>query len=366
MINAYDLLHKFEAAVLKQEYQKVKKPSHWVVEAGGWANIYDDILGTDLDKQQAAIGEDRARFCDFAAACVYPETVKGAGSRLHVYFSDSSRTRRDVLVHVFKPLLADIFSFNVVFSIFDALGVRDDHEYLLQCFGEWTTTLPVKTFYEKGLLAPRSPMLRFLQEMVTRQLEQDMLSDGEVVLRPLHSFCSESTDLVRAFMLAVLCQEAVGKVSARKEKATYGKILRSRLTKDWDDMLRRLRLCMLVSFRLKNARLAAPISIHNVDDESAFSVYEWLALDELSMSHKQEEIVSLELACKMSSLAFDPSTSDGDGPSRFKMLRNSCLSAAIGEDERAEYLIDFEDEDRFGALLLFFRSHNEPRMLVAQ
>jgi hypothetical protein len=122
----------------------------------------------------------------------------------------------------------------------------------------------------------------------------------------------------------------------------------------------------LVSLRLFKEQLGTfAISVHNVDQPDVFSVYEWLARDELSMTHNHNEIVSLENACRMSGYAFHPSTSVGDDLIRVKMLQNACLSAAISEAERAEYLVDFDDDDRLGALLLFLSHHNNPSLLVA-
>jgi hypothetical protein len=108
-----------------------------------------------------------------------------------------------------------------------------------------------------------------------------------------------------------------------------------------------------------------PITVQYVDKGDIFSVYEWLAHDELAMSHTHKEIISLEEACKVSGLSFDPSTEQGDVTNRFEMLQNACISAALSEEERAEYLVDFDDDDKLGALLLFLRSHNEPKLLVA-
>lgn len=219
--------------------------------------------------------------------------------------------------------------------------------------------------YTKGIYSESPPMVRLLSDLVARQLASGPLADDEVALGVLCKFCEESSDLVRAFMLGALCLEAVSKASVQKEKWSYGKVQSTRMVNDWKSMLRKLRVCLLVSLRMHGTRLAAPVTVDNVNQADIFSVYEWLARDELSMSHTHEEIVSLEKACSMSSYSFDPSMPDGDGPSRFKMLQNSCLSAAISEEERAEYLVDFDDDDRFGALLLFLSNHNEPKILAA-
>jgi hypothetical protein len=135
----------------------------------------------------------------------------------------------------------------------------------------------------------------------------------------------------------------------------------------WDDLLRQLRVCLLVSLRLYGVQLGAcPLSVEAVENGDSFSVFEWLARDELSMSHKHDEIVTLENACRMSGHSFDPSTAEGDDPARVKILQNSCLSAAISEEQRAEYLVDFDDDERLGALLLYLKPHNQADVLVPQ
>lgn len=136
------------------------------------------------------------------------------------------------------------------------------------------------------------------------------------------------------------------------------------IVKSWDSLLRKLRVCLFVSLRLYGQQLGAcPISIKAVEKGSNFSVFEWLARDELSMTQNNEEIVSLENACRISNHSFDPSKEEGDD--RFKVLQKSCFSSALSEDERAEYLMDFDDDDRLGAMLLFMKPHNLPDMLVA-
>lgn len=364
-MKAFDVLYKFEITKHDSSQQQAKTPSHWAAEAMAWASTYEQVTGSSSDAANSETSRERILFSEFATSCTFPEVTDRAKHPVKVFFSESSRTRRDVLEHVFKPLLADVFSFNVVYSIFDLLGTRSDCKYIQKCFGEWFMTLSVREAYTNGLYSDAPPMVRLLQDLVARQLSSGPIRDDEVALGVLCKFCEESSDLVRAFMLGALCLEAVSRASTQKEKWSYGKVQSTRMVNDWKSMLRKLRVCLLVSLRLHGARLAAPITVDNVNQADIFSVYEWLARDELSMSHNHEEIVSLEKACSISSYAFDPSMPDGDGPSRFKMLQNSCLSAAISEEERAEYLVDFDDDDRFGALLLFLSSHNEPKILAA-
>jgi len=181
-------------------------------------------------------------------------------------------------------------------------------------------------------------------------------------MKSIYDFCSASEDLIRAFWLGALCRQALYEVATDKEGETYGKIDRTQIIGRWDILLRKLRVCLLVSLRLFGSPLGAcPISVKNVDN---FSVYEWLARDELTMSHKQPEIASLEIACQISSRAFDPSKPEGDAKSRWKTVQRSCLTAALGESERAEYLVDFDDDERLGALHLYLRLHNKPELLA--
>lgn len=131
-------------------------------------------------------------------------------------------------------------------------------------------------------------------------------------------------------------------------------------------MLRQIRVCLLVSLRLHGIQLGPlPLSVHEVDKADEFSVYQWLAHDELLMSHKHKEILSLEKACKISSHAFDASTAIADAPAKWEVLQASCLSSALSEVERAEYLVDFDDDERLGALLLYLNQHNSGKILVA-
>jgi hypothetical protein len=365
-VKAYDVLYKFESTIQDAFQQPLKSPSHWAAEAMAWASTYEQVTGSSLDQEVTNKSLGRIRFSDFALSCRFSDVPNNKGKiAIKIYFSESSRTRRSVLEHIFRPLLGDVFSLNIVYSIFDVLGTRSDLNYLQQCFGEWFMTLSVREACKKGLYFDSPPIVRFLHDIAVRQLSVGSIADNEIALDVIYKFCEVSTDLVRAFMLGALCLEAVSSATAQKEKWSYGKVFNTRLVNDWKSILRKLRVCLLVSLRLHGKRIAAPITIDNVNQPDIFSVYEWLARDELSMSHKNEEIISLEKACSISSYSFDPSLPDGDGPSRFKMLQSSCLAAAITEEERAEYLVDFDDDDRFGALLLFLGSHNTPKILAA-
>ena len=360
-------MHKFDSVGSSTvgSNNSQKATAFWAEEAIGWATTHEQVTGSTLEPIAEIITATRLPFSKLFNSCAFPnESVEASQSTLRIYFADSSRTRRDVIAYVFNPLLGDIFAFNMVYTVFDALGIRDDSNYMLQCFGEWFMLLSGHEI-AGVLVASSAPMVRFLKDLAVRQFQNGDDAESGIALGVLHAFCRDSCDLVRAFMLAAVCREAVSTASALTEKASYGKYGGRKLLEDWDSLLRKLRVCLLVSLRLNRVRLAAPLSVDNVDQGDIFSVYEWLAHDELSMSHNQEEIALLENACSISSYAFDPSTPAGDGPSKFKVLQNSCLASQISEQERAEYLVDFDDDDRFGALLLFLGNHNDPPTLAA-
>ena len=139
MINAFDILRRFENSEQAEEDQQVAPRSPWTEEAMGWVSTYEMVNGKRAEEPEPNTFRPKKtplKFAAFANACVAPKapdtpTAKG-NRKIEVYLSDSSKTRKDVLVHIFKPLLGDIFAFNVVNSIFGALGILDDDDYLLK------------------------------------------------------------------------------------------------------------------------------------------------------------------------------------------------------------------------------------------
>jgi hypothetical protein len=185
---------------------------------------------------------------------IIPATKGSSNIRHKIHLTDSTKSRKEVLVHIFKPLLRDIFAFNVVSSIFDSLGIMDDTNYLLkvslfyrvrslcvspvtvssnilsfiiQCFGDWFVSTPAREAARKGLFGLHSPMVRWLQDMVASELDSIVASDERTetpLLGSLYKFCSEATDLVRAFFLATLCRDAISIATKKREAKTYGKV----------------------------------------------------------------------------------------------------------------------------------------------
>jgi len=364
----YEILHRYEMGNDEVGNNlEVKQPDSWGLEAAGWTSTYLKITKEIIDKNIIPPPTKPMMFYEFASCLVAPKKWRMAefdedNGGYALYLSSSTRTRRDIVARIFRPLVSDIFSFNTVNQIFESLGIKNNYEYKLKCFGEWFIGLPIKKATKNAVFAQFSPSIRWLKEIVAIQID-NLLDDEEIApMKSLYNFCRASEDLIRAFWLGALCRQALYEVATDKEGETYGKIDRTQIIGRWDILLRQLRVCLLVSLRLFGSPLGAcPISVKNVDN---FSVYEWLARDELTMSHKQPEIASLEIACQISSRAFDPSKPEGDAKSRWKTVQRSCLTAALGESERAEYLVDFDDDERLGALHLYLRLHNKPELLA--
>ena len=370
--SGFEILHKYEMGNDTSENTslEVKQPRGWGLEAAGWTSSYLKITKEIIDKDTIPPPKNAMMFYEYAPCLVAPKKWKTAefdekNGGYTVFLSDSSRTRSDIIARIFRPLISDVFSFKVVNQIFDSLGIKNNYEYKLKCFGEWFIGLPIKKATKHAVFAQFSPSIRWLKEIVSSQIGASLDNAGITPMDSLFHFCRASEDLIRAFWLSALCRETIYEVATDYEGKTYGKVDRSKIISRWDILLRQLRVCLLVSLRLHGRSLGAcPISVKSIDRVDNFSVFEWLARDELAMSHKQEEISSLEIACQISSRAFDPSKQEGDGKNRWKTVQRSCLTAALGESERSEYLVDFDDDERLGALHLFLRPHNKPELLV--
>lgn len=334
----------------KAEHTGTRAP--FVEEALGWTATYEKVTGSAIPDTIADSAHERLRFSAFAASVAFPSDDNYRDT-MQIYFADSSRTRRDILVHVFRPLLG-WFSSSIVESLLDILGIRSDTAYVQKCFGEWFATLSSGHMVKNGLALPESPMNRFLEEMATQQVG----TEGVVPLESLQAFCRQSTDLIRAFVLATICRRAVVRAVGRIENSNYGKISLSGRIQGWETLLRKIRVCLLASLRLQGQRLGAlPLSVHAFETENEFSVYEWLARDELAISHAHDEITIFEEACRMSIYSFDPSTDQTDDALHVATVQKACLHSHAS--------LESEENSDSSTLLLFYPHHNIGTILAA-
>lgn len=153
-------------------------------------------------------------------------------------------------------------------------------------------------------------------------------------------------DLPKAFLLAVICLDAVSSASIQLEQKTYGEITEREVVTPWEDLLRKLRVCLLVSVRLEGDvnRMGEtnPMTVNNVSRLDLFSVYSWIALDELSLSQDNQVILALESACLSNPESFYPSTVDGDREQNRRVIIQSCSSPLHGrrlDDSRTQPLL---------------------------
>lgn len=375
IISAYNALNKFESkhpGTGEDGKGRSGSSTAWAIEALAWIETYEAVMGHSVAETMPQTNQAPLKFSKFAKTCmqltakdiaIAERDQQGAEDNKPIHLLDSKRDRTIVLLRIFRPLLMDIFVFKVVNTIFQSLAITQDHAILQQYFGEWFMALSGKLEGKKDL------MVRWLQEMVARILdEEEKDSDGvkkhEILLDGLYRFCSSSDDLPRAFLLATICLEAVSAATQQKEAKTYGKISSADEVMPWEQLLRKLRVCLLITLRLSGVHLGSfPVNISNIDDGSIFSIYQWIARDELSISHKHHELVSLEDSCRTSLQAFDPSSVEGDPPARWGLLQMVCRDEPNKRREKASR--SFDNKDQPGPLLLYLGGYNHPVQLAA-
>ena len=84
-----------------------------------------------------------------------------------------------------------------------------------------------------------------------------------------------------------------------------------------------------------------PITLDNIENGDIFSVYEWIAHDELRITHRQDDLISLERICE--------SIKDNDTNGKWKAMQQACM----------------EESSKLSPLLYFLRHHNVKHILAA-
>jgi hypothetical protein len=116
-------------------------------------------------------------------------------------------------------------------------------------------------------------------------------------------------------------------------------------------------MCLLISLRLGlHSCSAVPLTIAHVEEGDLFSIFEWIARDELTITHSSE-ILHLEENCKTSLISFDPCSKDGDDLSRWKMVQKSCHQDSVKTCPN--------NLESPGPLLFFLRHYNNSVILAA-
>jgi hypothetical protein len=316
LINAFDTLNNFESKdnlkdiVMDEDSGDLRSISSWASEALSWLLVAsgNDAASSRFapafpDKQKQ--NNKPLRFSHFARRCASKNKNKlPSGDNDAVYFTPVKRDRAPIIARIFRPLLRDLFVFKVVNSILTHLGIDSDFETLQLYFGEWLRSLPADAI-KANMSGNWRPMVRWLHDMILNAYQRnrqnpeelDDASLGKVVkLESLLKFCNEIEDLPKAFFIAVICIDAVSTASLQIEEKTYGKITQMDSIRPWETLLRRLRVCLLVSLRLSGEVDSGgfnPMTVSSVSKPGTFSTYAWIAKDELTLSHENQVLVSL-------------------------------------------------------------------------
>ena len=317
LINAFDTLNNFETKdnlkdiVMDDDSGDLRSLSSWASEALSWLIVASENDAASSRFAPAFPGTQKQnnkplRFSHFARRCAPKNKNKlPFGDNNAVYFTPVKRDRAPIIARIFRPLLRDIFVFKVVNSILIHLGIDSDFETLQLYFGEWLRSLPADAI-KANMSGNWRPMVRWLHDMILNAYQKnrqdaqevdDAALEKVVKLESLLRFCSEIEDLPKAFLIAVICIDAVSTASLQIEEKTYGKITQMDSIRPWELLLRRLRVCLLVSLRLSGDVDSGgfnPLTVSSVSKPGTFSTYAWIAKDELTLSHENQVLVSLD------------------------------------------------------------------------
>lgn len=234
LILAYDEVHAFESSehksVDKLDWDEKPEASNpWVEEAVGWIETYEAVCGYSIDSELPAQAEPQLTFAAFSKACLQggPATTQDEKAKtVKLYLCDSTRDRKQILLHLFRPLTGDIFTLKTVHQVFEHMSIAQDFDTLLQYFGEWFMSLPKDdiNLQSEGISCPA---VRWLRDIVVQYLESDAYEKAKeagnvILLHSLYDFCSDSEDLPRAFALSVVCYQAISAATSNIEDKTYG------------------------------------------------------------------------------------------------------------------------------------------------
>jgi hypothetical protein len=367
LVGAYQELNRFESCELQNEITNDSENgiSSWVDEALIWINCYEKVTKESIDSNLMSRLETCLDFSLFAKACIRPDVTKiprNSDFKLKLFLCDSTRDRKEVLLHLFYPLTVDIFSMKSVHDIFWHMGISKDFDRILLYYGEWFMTLTEKNAVaqSKGIWCPA---LRFLHDIVI-EMFNDELPEKEsdekelIMLQPLFKFCEDATDLPRAFLLSSVCYDAIAAATKSVDDQTFGSVTSEGCLKPWVVLLRKLRVCLFCSLRMYGIPLGAfPLTVSNLDKGDIFSIYQWIANDELQIADNNEEILELERQFWSEPAGFYPSTEVGDSIQNLHLLQNSCVERVSG--------ISRFDQMFPMPLMAYFKHYNDPNICAS-
>lgn len=315
LISAYDILNNFESkddpnnTSMEDDVTDLRSLPSWASEALSWLVVASGNAAASARFAPAfpctQQKSNKLSFSDFAISCSASKSKykPPSGDNDVVYFTPVKRDRAPIIARIFQPLLRDLFVFKVVNSITSHLGIDTDFDTLQLYFGEWLCSLPSDAI-KANMSGNWRPMVRWLHDMILNAFQRNQQNEdlddsslGRVVkLESLLNFCNEIEDLPKAFLIAVICIDAISTASLQIEEKTYGKITQQDSVRPWEILLRRLRVCLLVSLRLSgdvdSLGSFNPMTVRSVSTPNTFSTYAWIAKDELTLSHENQVLVS--------------------------------------------------------------------------
>ena len=186
--------------------------------------------------------------------------------------------------------------YKVVSTLLSHLGIAADFEIQQQYFGDWICTLQAEEIARHNINGSWRPVVQWLRDLIVHAYElnqqgllTDSLLENVLKLSRLSAYIAEMKDLPFAFLLSVICMDAVSSATMQVEKSSYGRISHKDCVDHWKDNLRKLRVLLLVSIRLAGdvnpTSAAEPLTMKTFSKGGSSSVYAWIARDELTLSH---------------------------------------------------------------------------------
>lgn len=340
--------------------------TQWVTEAFEWIDTYELVANQSIDAHLMFHLVDHLKFSTFSKALIQSDVSKvsrNAEGKLMLFLCESSRDRKEVLLHLFSPLTRDIFSLKTTSAIFHLMGLSRAYDKLLLYFGEWFLLLPKDNYKnQKGI---SSPAIRWLHDILLEIINEkdNALDRGEanfVLLEPLLKLCEEADDLPRAFLLSSMCHTAISLATTSVDDMTYGVLTKENCLKPWNRILRKLRICLLCSLRLYDVlHGAVTVTVSTLADANLISIYQWIAYDELQIADTDCNITQLEEYILNNPTAFHPFEEAGDSILNVKIVQNGCIN------RRNITNILSPKETLSGSLLSCFTNYNNSDMCAS-
>jgi len=231
LVSSFDILHQFENTNYTDDDNDdvAESKSPWVDEGLSWIETAENVYGHSIDVSISII-DSNISFSTWSNGCLQDGAAsyrRNEDGQPALYLCDSTRERKKILLHIFHPLTKDIFIFKTTQQIFEQMGIQKDHDKLLQYYGEWFMSLP-KAILEKQCIGLWCPTVRWIHDIVQESIDcilNDTTEETDfILLKSLHEFCADSSDLPRAFLLATICRDAIDVATKQLEERTYGKI----------------------------------------------------------------------------------------------------------------------------------------------